>query len=285
MSTCPGSVTKSLASGDPGNSDVPSLKLNSTGQSSDHDFRNQEPFCSISNRQPDLARVTGGETPSLSKVKIAAAAREIIRAVGEDPAREGLAETPNRYAEALQFFTQGYTKNIHEVSNDAIFSIDSRELVIVRNIDIFSMCEHHMVPFTGKASRGSSFHAGRIAGFDTLKGRKELWEARTDTMHIGYVPNGRVLGLSKLPRIAEVYARRLQIQERLTKQVGEAINEVLSPLGVAVVLECTHMCMVMRGVQKTGTVTLTQSMIGLLKDDLEEQKKFYALLAQGQQRG
>ncbi|EHA52747.1 GTP cyclohydrolase I [Pyricularia oryzae 70-15] len=186
---------------------------------------------SIPAPQPDSSRVADEEAPSLSKVSIAAAAREIICAVGEDPAREGLAETPNRYAEALQFFTQGYSKNIHEVSNDAIFSIDSRELVI---------------------------------------------------MHIGYVPNGRVLGLSKLPRIAEVYARRLQIQERLTKQVGEAINEVLSPLGVAVVLECTHMCMVMRGVQKTGTVTLTQSMTGLLKDDLNEQNKFYTLLSHGQ---
>ncbi|ELQ43090.1 GTP cyclohydrolase I [Pyricularia oryzae Y34] len=244
-------VATSLASTDAAAPESSPLRLSSTGQSSAHDVCNQDLVfwqavsSSIPAPQPDSSRVADEEAPSLSKVSIAAAAREIICAVGEDPAREGLAETPNRYAEALQFFTQGYSKNIHEVSNDAIFSIDSRELVIVRDIDIFSMCEHHM-------------------------------------MHIGYVPNGRVLGLSKLPRIAEVYARRLQIQERLTKQVGEAINEVLSPLGVAVVLECTHMCMVMRGVQKTGTVTLTQSMTGLLKDDLNEQNKFYTLLSHGQ---
>ncbi|TLS31301.1 hypothetical protein PpBr36_03416 [Pyricularia pennisetigena] len=245
MSTCPSSTTTSLASRDACTSESPSLKPDSTGQSSDHDIRNQVASASIPAQKPDSSRIADKGAPSPFKVKIAAAARDIIRAVGEDPAREGLADTPYRFAEAFQFFTQGYSKNIHEVSNDAIFSIDSRELVIVRDIDIFSMCEHHM-------------------------------------MHIGYVPNGRVLGLSKLPRIAEVYARRLQIQERLTKQVGEAIDEVLSPLGVAVVLECTHMCMVMRGVQKTGTVTLTQSMTGLLKDDLDEQKKFYTLLAQGQ---
>ncbi|TLD31042.1 hypothetical protein PspLS_02297 [Pyricularia sp. CBS 133598] len=251
MATCQSSVTTSLTSTDAGVSESPSLELSSTGQLPDHDVPNQAVSSSIPAPQPDSSRVADKRAPSLSKVNIAAAVHEIICAVGEDPAREGLAETPNRYAEALQFFTQGYYKNIHEVSNDAIFSIDSRELVIVRDIDIFSMCEHHMVPFIGK-------------------------------MHIGYVPNGRVLGLSKLPRIAEVFARRLQIQERLTKQVGEAINEVLSPLGVAVVLECTHMCMVMRGVQKTGTVTLTQSMTGLLKDDLDEQRRFYTLLSQGQ---
>lgn len=189
---------------------------------------------------------------ALAKANLAAAARVILQAVGEDPAREGLANTPKRFAEALQFFTQGYSQSVKEVSNGAIFSIAShqQELVIVRDIDIFSMCEHHLVPFFGK-------------------------------MHIGYVPNGRVLGLSKLARIAEVFARRLQIQERLTSQIGQAIDEILSPLGVAVVLECTHMCMVMRGVQKTEAATLTQSMTGVLKVDRTEQAKFFTLLAQG----
>ncbi|KAL5883804.1 hypothetical protein ACKVWC_002784 [Pyricularia oryzae] len=272
-SSCPTLVATSLASTDAAAPESPSLRLSSTGQSSAHEVCNQV-SSSIPAPQPDSSRVADEKAPSLSKVNIAAAAREIICAVGEDPAREGLAETPNRYAEALQFFTQGYSKNIHEVSNDAIFSIDSRELVIVRDIDIFSMCEHHMADISPPIQRGNGETVKNKAPADAVyNGAK---------MHIGYVPNGRVLGLSKLPRIAEVYARRLQIQERLTKQVGEAINEVLSPLGVAVVLECTHMCMVMRGVQKTGTVTLTQSMTGLLKDDLNEQNKFYTLLSHGQ---
>ncbi|QBZ59370.1 hypothetical protein PoMZ_04331 [Pyricularia oryzae] len=257
-------VATSLASTDAAAPESSPLRLSSTGQSSAHDVCNQVFWQAVSSSipapQPDSSRVADEKAPSLSKVNIAAAAREIICAVGEDPAREGLAETPNRYAEALQFFTQGYSKNIHEVSNDAIFSIDSRELVIVRDIDIFSIGNGETVK--NKAPADAVYNGAK--------------------MHIGYVPNGRVLGLSKLPRIAEVYARRLQIQERLTKQVGEAINEVLSPLGVAVVLECTHMCMVMRGVQKTGTVTLTQSMTGLLKDDLNEQNKFYTLLSHGQ---
>ncbi|KAL7625174.1 hypothetical protein AAE478_004389 [Parahypoxylon ruwenzoriense] len=182
---------------------------------------------------------------------IAASIRGILHQIGEDPDREGLLKTPDRYAEALLFFTKGYSESIDKVVNDAIFSVDTHELVIVRDIDIFSMCEHHLVPFTGK-------------------------------IHIGYIPNGRVLGLSKLARIAEIYARRLQVQERLTREVAATIDEVLRPLGVAVVLECTHMCMVMRGVQKTGTVTFTQSMTGVLKDDLKEQQQFYTLLRLGQ---
>ncbi|KAI5867322.1 GTP cyclohydrolase 1 [Durotheca rogersii] len=181
------------------------------------------------------------------QIGIAAAIRGILPQIGEDPTRDGLVKTPERYAQALLFFTKGYSESVEEAVNDAVFSVDTHELVLVRDIDIFSMCEHHMVPFTGK-------------------------------MHIGYIPNGQVLGLSKLVRIAEIYARRLQVQERLTRQVAAAIEEVLSPLGVAVVLECTHMCMVMRGVQKTGTVTRTQSMTGLLKNSLEERQQFYTLL-------
>ncbi|KAI1214176.1 GTP cyclohydrolase 1 [Annulohypoxylon truncatum] len=181
---------------------------------------------------------------------IAAAVRGILHQIGENPDREGLMKTPDRYAKALLFFTKGYSEKVEEVVSDAIFSVDTRDLVVVRDIDIFSMCEHHMVPFVGK-------------------------------MHVGYIPNGRVLGLSKLARIAEIFARRLQVQERLTRQIAEAIDEVLSPLGVAVVMECTHMCMVMRGVEKTGTLTSTQSMLGSLKGNEKEQHQFYTLLGLG----
>ncbi|KAI0197874.1 GTP cyclohydrolase 1 [Astrocystis sublimbata] len=189
--------------------------------------------------------------PASPRTGIAVAIREFLYQIGEDPDREGLLKTPDRYANALLFFTKGYSENLEEVTNNAIFSIDTRELVVVREIDIFSMCEHHIVPFFGK-------------------------------VHIGYIPNGRVLGLSKLTRIAEMYARRLQVQERLGTQIAEAIEKVVSPLGVAVILECTHMCMVMRGVEKTGSSTITQCMTGLLKHDLKEQQKLYRLLGLGQ---
>ncbi|KAI1453466.1 GTP cyclohydrolase 1 [Annulohypoxylon moriforme] len=184
---------------------------------------------------------------------IAAAVRGVLCQVGEDPDREGLVKTPDRYAEALLYFTKGYSERVQDVVNDAIFNVGTREFVIVRDIDVFSMCEHHMLPFIGK-------------------------------IHIGYIPNGRVLGLSKLVRIAEIYARRLQVQERLTRQVAKAINETLSPLGVVVVMECTHMCMVMRGVQKTEAVTYTQCMLGSLEERLEQQQHFHALLGLGQRR-
>ncbi|KAI2464065.1 GTP cyclohydrolase 1 [Annulohypoxylon bovei var. microspora] len=205
-------------------------------------------------RKPSLLDPLADDTTlTPTKISIAAAVRRVLPQIGEDPDREGLVKTPDRCAKALLFLTKGYSESIEEVVNDAIFSVDTHELVIVRDIDIFSLCEHHMLPFMGK-------------------------------IHIGYIPDGRVLGLSKLARIAEVYARRLQVQERLTGQVAAAIDKVLSPLGVAVVIECTHMCMVMRGVHKPGTVTVTQSMTGFLKDDLQQQQQFYTLLGLEQRR-
>ncbi|KAI0455669.1 hypothetical protein F5B21DRAFT_187875 [Xylaria acuta] len=227
------------------------VKANPTNTHDAHDTNEQTTSQAKLVRQPQLDPLVDDRAPVSPQISIAASIRGILYQIGEDPDREGLLKTPGRYAEALLFFTKGYSESIEEVVNGAIFSVDAHELVIVRDIDIFSMCEHHIVPFTGK-------------------------------IHIGYIPNGRVLGLSKLVRIAEIYARRLQVQERLGNQIAAAIGEVLSPLGVAVVLECTHMCMVMRGVQKTGTVTFTQSMTGLLKDDLKEQQKFYTLLGLGQ---
>lgn len=197
---------------------------------------------------------------------MAEAAKKLLQYIGEDPERDGLVRTPDRYAEALLFFTKGYSEDIHEVVNDAIFEVDHQNLVLVKNIEIFSMCEHHMVPFMGKVCQ-SLIYLHSICGLtDTLK------------IHIGYIPNNRVLGLSKLARITEIFARRLQVQERLTQQVANAINQVLQPKGVAVVVECVHMCMVMRGIQKTGAMTTTCSRIGLLQDDQETTEEFYTLL-------
>uniref|UniRef100_A0A6I8NVU6 GTP cyclohydrolase 1 n=1 Tax=Ornithorhynchus anatinus TaxID=9258 RepID=A0A6I8NVU6_ORNAN len=178
---------------------------------------------------------------------LAAAYDSVLRCLGEDPNRQGLLGTPSRAAAAMRFFTKGYRETIADVLNDAIFDEDHDEMVIVKDIDMFSICEHHLVPFIGK-------------------------------VHIGYLPNKQVLGLSKLARIVEIYSRRLQVQERLTKQIAVAITEALKPAGVGVVVEATHMCMVMRGVQKMNSKTVTSTMLGVFREDPKTREEFLTLI-------
>jgi GTP cyclohydrolase I len=173
--------------------------------------------------------------------------RQLLAALGEDPSREGLVDTPRRVEKALKFLTSGYTADVDTVLNNALFTVDYNEMVIVRDIDFYSLCEHHLLPFFGRC-------------------------------HIAYIPKGKVIGLSKIPRLVEVFARRLQIQERMTSQIANTIREKIDPLGVAVVIEATHLCMAMRGVEKQNSFAITSAMLGGFQNDARTRMEFLELI-------
>jgi GTP cyclohydrolase I len=173
--------------------------------------------------------------------------RELLVRIGEDPTRDGLLKTPERMEKSLKFLTRGYNMTVADVLHEALFDVDYDEMVIVKDIEFFSMCEHHLLPFFGKA-------------------------------HIAYVPNGKVIGLSKIPRLVDVFARRIQVQERLTRQIGDAITDAINPQGVAVILEAQHLCMMMRGVEKQHSHTVTSAMLGVFKTQLQTRNEFLSLV-------
>ena len=182
-----------------------------------------------------------------SKTLLEGHVHQILSLIGEDPTREGLQRTPRRVAKSWEFLTSGYQKNINDILNGAVFQEKYSEMVIVKDIDFFSMCEHHLLPFYGKA-------------------------------HVAYIPNGRILGLSKIPRIIEAFSRRLQVQERLTQQIAETLFNSLNPEGVGVVVEARHLCMMMRGVEKQNSVATTSAMLGVFRDDIKTRSEFLDLI-------
>jgi GTP cyclohydrolase I len=173
--------------------------------------------------------------------------RAILAGLGEDPAREGLQKTPERVEKSLRFLTEGYRQDPVKILNEALFTVEYDEMVVVRDIEVFSMCEHHMLPFFGKA-------------------------------HVAYLPAGKVVGLSKIPRLVNMYARRLQVQERLTVEIAEALQEAVHPRGVAVVVEAMHFCMIMRGVEKQQSVAVTSCMLGAFRDQSQTREEFLQLI-------
>ncbi len=173
--------------------------------------------------------------------------RQLLAELGEDPSREGLLDTPKRVEKSLRFLTQGYAADVDVVLNNALFTVDYNEMVIVKDIDFYSLCEHHLLPFFGKC-------------------------------HVAYIPQGRVLGLSKIPRLVEIFSRRLQVQERLTNQIAETLREKIRPLGVAIVMEASHLCMSMRGVEKQNSVAVTSAMLGVFQHDARTRMEFLDLI-------
>jgi len=188
------------------------------------------------------------ETATLTSATFENLVREILVRLGEDPAREGLLRTPERVHHAFQFLTKGYQQDPDTMLKNALFTVSYDEMVIVKDVEVFSLCEHHMLPFFGK-------------------------------VHVAYIPNGKVIGLSKIPRLIEIFSRRLQIQERLTTQIAETIQKAIQPQGVGVVIEARHLCMMMRGVEKQNSLMKTSCLLGSFKEDARTRSEFLALLA------
>ena len=189
------------------------------------------------------------ETPTLTSASFEELMKEILIRLGEDPEREGLERTPARVHKAFEFLTRGYHEDPEALLKKALFTVSYDEMVIVKDVEMFSLCEHHMLPFFGK-------------------------------VHVAYIPNGKVIGLSKVPRLIEVFSRRLQIQERLTTQIAEIIQNVIQPQGVGVVIEARHLCMMMRGVEKQHSAAVTSSMLGCFRDEQETRQEFLSLIRQ-----
>jgi GTP cyclohydrolase I len=187
------------------------------------------------------------EPVTLTSASFEELTRELLVRLGEDPEREGLVRTPERFAKALQYLTKGYNDDPKQVLNDALFTVNYDEMVIVKDVEMFSLCEHHVLPFYGK-------------------------------VHVAYIPNGKVIGLSKIPRLIDVYARRLQVQERLTTQIAETIQDAIQPQGVGVVIEARHLCMMMRGVEKQHSSAVTSSMLGSFRDCQQTREEFLSLI-------
>jgi len=194
-----------------------------------------------------MSTLTASEPISAASLTTQELYRELLVRIGEDPTRDGLVDTPERMEKSMAFLTRGYAMDVNAVLHRALFDVDYDEMVIVKDIEFFSMCEHHLLPFFGKA-------------------------------HIAYVPNGKVIGLSKIPRVVDVFARRLQVQERLTTQIADAISDAIAPQGVAVILEAQHLCMMMRGVEKQHSATVTSAMLGVFKTQLQTRNEFLSLV-------
>ena len=179
--------------------------------------------------------------------KIENLTKQLIEEIGEDPSREGLLKTPSRVSKAWSFFSRGYNQDLDEIINNAVFNENATDMVVVRDVEFFSLCEHHLIPFFGRA-------------------------------HVAYLPNGKVIGLSKIPRIIDMFSRRLQVQERLTRQIAETVKEILDPIGVAVIMEGQHMCMQMRGVEKQNSLTTTSSMLGKFRQSDRTRAEFLSII-------
>ena len=184
--------------------------------------------------------------------KIKNLTKQLLKEIGEDPSREGLLKTPSRVSKAWSFFSGGYNQDLDNIINNAVFNEDATDMVVVRDVEFFSLCEHHLIPFFGRA-------------------------------HVAYLPNGKVIGLSKIPRIIDMFSRRLQVQERLTRQIAETVKEILDPIGVAVIMEGQHMCMQMRGVEKQNSLTTTSSMLGKFRESDRTRSEFLSIIGLNRQ--